>query len=329
MKKPQILIDFIDSAKDSYHVLNENLEILEINKAAFIALDEASDEINCKEDIIGKKLEEIYPFIKDRIPNFKKVIETGERYIYEETVPHPQRGDLCLRVESFKVGEGLGIIAEDITERKKAEEQIQKDLKEKDILLKEIHHRVKNNLQIICSLLNLQAHNVKDKEVLSMFEESRNRVYSMALVHEGLYRGKDYTEVDFGCYIDNLVSNLKLDYSRIKYKSNIVDITLEIDLAIPCGLIVNELFTNVIKHAFPPSFQGRREASITLHKFDDEIIEFIVEDNGVGLPEAIDFRTTESLGLKLVYLLAEEQLGGEIKIDRTNGTRISIRIKRN
>jgi len=162
-----------------------------------------------------------------------------------------------------------------------------------------------------------------------MFEESKNRVYSMALVHEGLYRAKDYTEVDFGCYIDNLVSNLKLDYSRIKYKSNIADITLEIDLAIPCGLIVNELFTNVIKHAFPPSFQGQREASITLHKFDDEIIEFIVEDNGVGLPEAIDFRKTESLGLKLVYLLAEEQLGGEIKIDRTNGTRISIRIKRN
>ena len=226
---------------------------------------------------------------------------------------------------------GLQLLGRDITERKKAEEQIQKDLKEKEVLLKEIHHRVKNNLQVISSLLNLQAGHIKDKQALDMFEESKNRVRSMGLIHEELYRSGDFSKVDFTGYIKNLSSSLFRAYStapdRIKLRTNIDDVSLEIDSAIPCGLIINELVSNALKHAFPPSFEGKGKIEITLGSMEAGEIELIVKDNGVGIPKELDIRKTESLGMQLVFILAEDQLEGEVKLDRREGTKFTIRFK--
>jgi PAS domain S-box-containing protein len=213
----------------------------------------------------------------------------------------------------------------DITERKRAEEQIQTSLKEKEVLLKEIHHRVKNNLQVISSLLNLQAGVIKDPQTLQMFKESQNRVRSMALIHEILYQSKDLASIDLAAYIRNLAAHLFGSYGvnahAIALKINVDDVFLNVDMAIPCGLIINELVSNCLKHAFPGSQRG--EIHIELRSGGDHQFTLTVSDNGVGFPKEVDFRKTESLGLQLVNTLTE-QLGGSVKLEQQGGTAFTI-----
>jgi PAS domain S-box-containing protein len=213
------------------------------------------------------------------------------------------------------------VLMQDVTERRVAEERIRLSLKEKEVLLKEVHHRVKNNLQIISSLLNLQSKYIKDSQALEMFKESRNRIRSMTLIHEKLYRSKDLANLDVAEYIQNLSSNLFRSYSsgRVSLKTQVDDILLGIDTAIPCGLIINELVSNSLKHAFPEK-QG--EIFVDLHR-DDGRFTLIVRDNGVGFPENVDFRNTDSLGLQLVCTLTD-QLDGAIELNRTGGTEFKI-----
>jgi PAS domain S-box-containing protein len=215
----------------------------------------------------------------------------------------------------------LLVLMQDVTERRIAEERIRASLKEKEVLLKEVHHRVKNNLQIISSLLNLQSKYIKDDQALEMFKESRNRIRSMTLIHEKLYRSKDLANIDVAEYIQNLSSNLFRSYSagRISLKTQVDDILLGIDTAIPCGLIINELVSNSLKHAFPDK-QG--EIVVNLHR-DDGKLTLIVRDNGVGFPEHVDFRNTDSLGLQLVCTLTD-QLDGEVELSRAGGTEFRI-----
>ena len=219
-------------------------------------------------------------------------------------------------------------VVRDITTRKQAEEQIKKDLKEKQVLLKEIHHRVKNNLQIISSLLGLQEKHIKDKEVLDIFKESKNRIRSMALVHEELYRSGDFADIDFTKYINELVERIRQSYimkpDRIEFKVEVKDVFLVIDLAISCGLVINELISNALKHAFPPSFKGKGKIEIAVHPTGSGEIEMIVKDNGVGILEELDIRNTESLGMQLVIILVEDQLDGRVKLDRKGGTKFTI-----
>ncbi|HUJ89006.1 MAG TPA: histidine kinase dimerization/phosphoacceptor domain -containing protein, partial [Syntrophorhabdales bacterium] len=215
----------------------------------------------------------------------------------------------------------LLVLMQDVTERRVAEERIRLSLKEKEVLLKEVHHRVKNNLQIISSLLNLQSKYIKDDQALEMFKESRNRIRSMTLIHEKLYRSKDLANIDVAEYIQNLSSNLFRSYSagRVSLKTQVDDNLLGIDTAIPCGLIINELVSNSLKHAFPEK-QG--EIFVDLHR-DDGRFTLIVRDNGVGLPESVDFRNTDSLGLQLVCTLTD-QLDGAIELNRAGGTEFKI-----
>ncbi|MEA3420394.1 MAG: PAS domain S-box protein [Acidobacteriota bacterium] len=213
----------------------------------------------------------------------------------------------------------------DITERKKMEDNIRSSLKEKEVLLQEIHHRVKNNLQIISSLLNLQSRHVRDKEDLEMFQESRARVRSMALVHEKLYRSKNFADVDFKEYIRSLSRLLfqiyGTDPNAVKLEIDIGDVLLDINTAIPCGLLVNELISNSLKHSFPDGRKGN--IHILLHPEKNHKFKLVVSDDGVGLPEDFDINKTESLGLQLVSMLTD-QLHGSIKIDRNNGTAFEI-----
>jgi len=205
--------------------------------------------------------------------------------------------------------------------------QLKKSLDEKEMLLKEIHHRVKNNLMIISSLLNLQSRYIKDKASQDIFKESQNRARSMALIHERLYQSTDLKRIDFGYYIRSLTTELfhtyNADPSFIKLKINVEDIFLDINTSIPLGLIINELITNSLKYAFPDGMKGEIFMSL---KLVEEMYELIISDNGIGLPDNLDLKHIESLGLLLVTSLTE-QIDGEITIKRINGTEFKIRFK--
>lgn len=217
----------------------------------------------------------------------------------------------------------------DITRGKEAHEQTRASLREKEILLQEIHHRVKNNMQIISSLLRLQSKYIKEKKYHVLFEESQNMIRSMSLIHEKLYNSRDLSRIDFKDYINDLVTNLFRSYdingSTIRSRIDIEDISPGMDLAIPCGLIINELVTNSLKYAFPDGRKG--EINIAFRQNNSNIYELFVGDNGVGISNDLNINNTESLGLRLVTMLVNDQLEGEIDLKRDNGTNFSIKFK--
>jgi PAS domain S-box-containing protein len=214
----------------------------------------------------------------------------------------------------------------DITENKMAEEKIQASLAEKIVLLKEVHHRVKNNLQIISSLLELQSDYIEGEDSLGYIRESQDRIRSMALVHEQLYKSEDLSLIDFACYVGELVDSLcrssLADPERIRVTLEIRDVELGIDEAIPCGLIVNELVSNALKHAFPGDRQG--EILVQGSRDGKGWVHLSVADTGIGLPPGLDFQNTETLGLQIVSLLAR-QLGGTIEIRGDHGVTATVR----
>jgi two-component sensor histidine kinase len=222
-------------------------------------------------------------------------------------------------------GTVLVAVQQDITEHKQAEDLIKASLKEKEVLLKEIHHRVKNNLQIVTSLLQMQSRRTKEPEAVEVLRDSKNRIASIALVHEKLYRSEDLANIDFGQYIPDLTTHLFDTYNvsstTISLNINVENISLEIDRAIPCGLIVNELVSNSLKYAFPANRQG--EIQVEFYAKSDDSLALIVRDNGTGIPKEFDIETTHSLGLTLVQGLVE-QLEGAIELDRTQGTEFKI-----
>ena len=224
-------------------------------------------------------------------------------------------------------GEVVGFVGTitDITDLKEAEEKIKTSLEEKNLLLKEIHHRVKNNMQVISSILVLQSVSL-DKETTDIFRECQNRIKSMALIHDKLYMTEDLTHIDFREYIETLSRSLfisyKKDTDRIGLKIDVRDVFLSIDTAVPLGLLINELVSNSLEHAFPEGREG--EIEMVLQNIDDDHIELRVKDNGIGLPKDFDFRNTESLGFQLIILLAETQLHGEVRLGKDEGTEIQI-----
>jgi two-component sensor histidine kinase len=217
------------------------------------------------------------------------------------------------------------VILRDVTARKVADQKIRDSLKEKEVLLKEIHHRVKNNLQIIHSLLNMQSRRSKDPRILDALRESQNRVRTMALIHERLYRSTDLSEIDFKEYISRLVGELYLSFGvnadQLRLELELQPVRLGIDIAIPCGLIVNELVSNSLKHGFPGGRRGRLKLSLVA--VEDGTVRLAIGDDGAGLPADLDFRKTETLGLQLVCTLVD-QLGGTIGLDRAGGTEFLI-----
>jgi PAS domain S-box-containing protein len=228
-----------------------------------------------------------------------------------------------------KVNE-VSYIAHDITDRKLAEKKIVESLKEKEVLLKEVHHRVKNNLQVISSILSLQRAYLKDRNSDNIFRELQNRIRSMSFIHESLYQTQDFSNLNFSEYLYNLATNLKhsylIDDKNVTIAVKADQLFLNLDYSIPCGLIINELVSNAFKYAFPDGIKGKIDIIVKkLHNF----VELIVIDNGVGIKPEIDIKNTESLGLQLVTSLVE-QLNGELFHTNLNsGTEIKITFELN
>lgn len=246
--------------------------------------------------------------------NFEIAInDTSDNQIYFEVFLNPV-------YENNKIAEVSGV-AHDITEKKINEDRINQSLKEKEVLLKEVHHRVKNNMQVISSILNLQSSYVTDEYALALLKESQNRIKTMAYIHESLYQNKTFSSINFSEYVTTLANNILHSYStgqKVKLVLDIQKIILNLDTSIPAGLIINELVTNCFKHAFNKDKDGI--ILINLHS-DSNIVQLEVSDNGRGFPKEVDFKNTNSLGLQLVNTLVE-QLNGtiELKENKYKGT---------
>ena len=287
------------------------------------------------DEIIGQHISVLFP--SDRPAEVAYIIETirqGERVAQDEAVHVTKDGrriDVSLTISPIRDVDGklLGAstIARDITERKEAENRIRTSLKEKETLLKEVHHRVKNNLQITSSLFSLQSAAIKDEEILDVFRQSSNRIQSMALVHEKLYSSDNLSQIEAGEYIRSLVPNLLQSYGlragNIALHWDIENVLLEIDKAIPLGLIINELVSNCVKHAFAPGAKG--DIWISLHRQNDNVL-VVVADNGAGFPDNLDFQSTGTLGLQLVNTLTN-QLKGNIGLHSNGKTEFRIQFR--
>ncbi|VVB89451.1 Methyl sulfide methyltransferase-associated sensor [uncultured archaeon] len=290
------------------------------------------------EEVIGKKLSQLIvpPHLVDGREQIKNNVLSGHGVTGFDAVLLRKDGspiDVSMTISILQDSDqniiGLSSIIRDITERKKAEEQIRSSLAEKEVLLREIHHRVKNNMQIISSLLSLQSEFSKDSTFIEMFKESRNRITSMALIHEKLYQSQNFTKIDINGYIKDLVNGLFQSYgistSKIALNLQVEDVPIGIDSAIPCGLVINELVTNSMKYAFPGDKRG--ELKIILHSIGDNMIELVVSDDGVGIPKDMDLHNVKSLGLHLVTILSENQLQGEIHLNLDKGTEFRIKFR--
>jgi PAS domain S-box-containing protein len=215
----------------------------------------------------------------------------------------------------------------DVTARKAAEQQLTNSLREKELLLMEVHHRVKNNLHIISSLFDLQANQTQDQQALQVFADSQNRIQAMALIHEQLYQAREFGKVEFSDYIHRLANNLAFFYSdqihSVQLVIDVEPIQINLETAITCGLLLNELVTNAFKHAFPGSQTGK--VRIQLHQDANRRFHLTVEDNGVGLPQNLNWQTSKSLGLNLVRILVK-QLKAKIEFaaPHQNGTQVQV-----
>jgi two-component sensor histidine kinase len=220
------------------------------------------------------------------------------------------------------------VLQNEIQEHEIDEQKIKASLKEKEVLLKEIHHRVKNNMQIISSMLGLQSAYVQDQNFTSMLKDSQGRIRSMALIHEKLYQSDNLAYVNFTEYLNSLILYLKNSYNiyddRITFNMCVDNISLNIDIAIPLGLIINELISNSYKHAFKNNLKG--EINVEIFENSDESFLLTVKDNGIGLPQEFDIDNTKSLGLQLVKVLVE-QIDGDLKIKNQNGAIFEINFK--
>lgn len=240
-------------------------------------------------------------------------------------------GYLSASVIKSSEGKTIGLmgVLRDVTELKEAEEELKDSIHQKEVLLKEVHHRVKNNLQVISSILNLQRSYIDDPETLTIIHECQDRIKSMAFIHESLYQSVDLAQVNFAEYLQNLCTNLKYSYMspdrNIDLDFDIEEISLSLDSAIPCGLIVNELVSNCFKYAFADQTEGK--ITISLEKDDNNNKALVVHDSGKGIPHDLDFKNTDSLGLQLVVTLVD-QIDGEIEYEFASGSKFIINFKR-
>ncbi len=302
-------------------------------------------------NLMNKEFREIFEWQEDKLPNvnkfFNKVFtdpelrkslsskikadikgKKPENMFWDSVEINSRNGDKkFLSIKNIPLYDQKLMIltVQDITERIKTENELQNSLREKEILLREIHHRVKNNLQTITSLLDLQAEAIRDAESKKALKSSQSRIRSMALIHEKLYKSENLERIKAREYIQHLIEYLEGTYqtsdTNIEIKTDVENLFLNLDTAIPCGLIINELVSNCMKYAFKADRSGK--VLVTLQKLGTEKLILRVSDNGIGISTEVTPLNSPSLGLQLVSLLTT-QIKGDLKIDRTYGTSISI-----
>jgi len=305
---------------------DRSLRLVGINPAAVKIIGLSED------DIVGKTLDENFPKLREKnVPQrYAEVVRTGVPIYFEEIFP----GNNYIPQSHFAVrafalpDQHVGILFEDITERKKIEEEIKHSLKEKELLLREVHHRVKNNLAMISSLLNIQGRYLKDKEASEAIRQSRKRIHTIALLHEKLYRSQDLTNIRFGEYIHDLAEALlhssPLNPERCHFQLDIEDCSFSIDTIIPLGLIITELITNSLKYG--SHTENSLTIAISLKSEKDRYV-LTVSDNGPGIGEEVDWRNMGTLGLQLVITLTE-QLRGRLELEKRDGASFKISFPR-
>ncbi|MGB2727909.1 MAG: PAS domain S-box protein [Halobacteriota archaeon] len=311
-----------ESMVDSVYIVSKDYEVEFMNK---LLIDEFGDQV-------GRICYEAFHDREEPCPQCKSAEVMKEKTVRWEWHSRRMNKDYDLIETPLKNIDGTIsklTIFRDITERKRAEEQIKASLREKEVLLREIHHRVKNNLQVVSSLLNMQARAVKDKDAIDMLYESRNRINAMALIHAQLYESRNLSEINMKGFVDGLLRQLLPSYpvkdTKITPIVRVADYPFPISIAVPVGLIVNELLANALKHAFDNREEGKIEVILSASEKGE--ICLTVSDDGVGLPKGFDINKSETLGLHLVKILVEEQLEGKLEIVSKEGTTFNIEFK--
>ena len=330
-RTPNLMALIVDIADDAIISIDSDSKIRIFNQGAERIFGYSSEEI------LGRPLSVLIPsrfrrLHADYVGEFAKS-PTPARAM-------AQRGDIFgvrkngkefpAEASISKVGEGDSqvstVILRDVSDTRLVERTLRSALQEKEILLREVHHRVKNNLQVVSSLLKLQARSAPDPEVQVAFEECQQRIQSMALIHEQLYESVDFSDVDFPEYIRQLAQRLfrsyKVNPGRVELQTEVGPVRLGVDIAVPCGLILNELLSNSLKYAFPEERAG--SVTIRVERLQDESVLMTISDDGVGLPPDVGFWNTKTLGLRLVRLLVR-QLDGEIELGGPPGAEFRIR----
>ncbi|KJU81941.1 signal transduction histidine kinase [Candidatus Magnetobacterium bavaricum] len=314
---------------DGLSIHDERYNIIKANKAFIDTFGFSSDALDTKpcHDIFDCVKNDIYSCLNlksshSRGSCIKEIFYTPLNAYFEITA-----SPIFAKDGEFK---GSIHIFKDITQRKLYEEQINASLQEKTLLLREIHHRVKNNMEIISSLIELHMEDIEDKKTMSMCDDMRNRIRSMSLVHKMLYQSDNISEVNFADYTKNLVTDIlnsyRTDPSTVAVNMDIDDVYIAMDTAVPCCLIINELVTNSLKHAFTGMASGELHISFrgVGHNTNENAYELIVKDNGKGIPDGFDINKSSSMGLKLIRILAEYQLRGKIEMNTKGGTEFKL-----
>ncbi|MDQ7824167.1 MAG: histidine kinase dimerization/phosphoacceptor domain -containing protein [Candidatus Eremiobacteraeota bacterium] len=294
----------------------------------YLDVNQAFDQLTGLKDVIGKRVTEVIPGIRELNPElfeiYGRVASKGSSEKFEIDFKPLA---MCLSVSVHSNEKGYFVATfENITERRQAEEKIKSLLAEKELLLREVHHRVKNNMNVIMSLLSLQSQALKDQSAVSSLEDARSRVQSMMVLYDKLYRSSDFRKISTREYLSALIDEIVGIFPARRFltiEKHIDDLVLDSEILSPLGMIINELLTNAMKHSFP----GRDKGIITvsLSKKDNEGT-LIIEDNGIGVSETIDIAAPEGFGLQLVGMLAE-QLGGTIRLERQKGAKFIVEFK--
>ncbi len=318
----------IESSIDMIIATDISGEITEFNKAASSGFGYDGKQM------IGSLVGELFANDENREEILKRIFKNGAwsgEVLCKRSDNSTFTGYLSASILSSADKKTIGTmgVLRDITELKKVEEDLKNNVQQKEILLKEVHHRVKNNLQVISSILNLQTGYVNDEHTMAVIRECQDRIKSMAFIHESLYQKEDFSEVNFSEYLQNLCNNLKYSYMspdrNILLQFDIEEISLSLDSAIPCGLIVNELVSNCFKYAFKDKKKGVIKVSLSKDQNNKKIL--TVNDSGCGLPKDLDIETNDSLGLQLVWTLVD-QIDGEIKYEYASGSKFIINFRR-
>ena len=317
----------INSSLDIIMASDKQGKITEFNKAAREVFGYDNSEI------LGKGVENLLENKEDGSKLVKRIVEDG--YFRGELFAKTKSGEsFSAYISASKLinyqGESIGTVGvvKDISELKKSEQKLKESVEQKEVLLREVHHRVKNNLQVINSILKLQASFIDDSKAILAMSECQDRIKSMAFIHESLYQSNDLAKVNFSEYLSTLCNNLlysyQVDREKVLLDLNVSEITLSLDTGISCGLIVNELISNALKYAFVNANKGVINVSLK-KKGKGHLL--IVEDNGAGFPDAVDFRNSHSLGLQLVLGLVD-QIDGEIELKKEGGSKFIITFNR-